>query len=525
MRRLPFLFGLLTLAGATVFLAVGESIALLLVGRILQGASAAIVWTVGLAVLVDTIGKQKDIGEALGYVSMAMSLGLLIAPLLGGIVFEKAGFYAVFGMCFGLLGVDVTCRLFMIERKVAKKWIPKLDSKMPSRRSSMSASSRRPTDGSRPGSRGSSIDALAQQAPAADPSRSASMLLRNHPAISAGPEGNKTEDGRLGSRAPANQGHNPIAETSTRAGVPRHRRNTPSVAAAASAVLANRSIGGRLPPVLTLLASRRLLAALFGSLVQASLLTAFDTTLPLRVREIFGWGSLGAGLIFLPLVLPTFVSPIVGYGSDRYGPKWFCVAGFLLCCPFLVLLRYVYDNRIEQKVVLCVLLVFLGISLSLAFAPLMAEITYCVEDKERNSPPGTFGKNGAYAQAYALFNVFFAGGCLVGPIWGGMVKEAAGWNTMCWTVGLLSVSAALPCAIWTGGMIGAKWIWRSSNTVSDDFHSDSFDGSFVLDEYRARHAGRVEGDASSEAKVHASDEPETARRRAHSLDTKNSASY
>lgn len=47
MRRFPYLFGLFTLAAATAMLTVGNSIALLVVGRVLQGMSAAIVSSLG----------------------------------------------------------------------------------------------------------------------------------------------------------------------------------------------------------------------------------------------------------------------------------------------------------------------------------------------------------------------------------------------------------------------------------------------------------------------------------------------
>lgn len=42
-RRSPLLLGLVALLGSTVMLNVGDSVAILIVGRILQGASAAVV--------------------------------------------------------------------------------------------------------------------------------------------------------------------------------------------------------------------------------------------------------------------------------------------------------------------------------------------------------------------------------------------------------------------------------------------------------------------------------------------------
>lgn len=54
-RRAPLLLGLIALAGSTGLLCGGTNIAMLLAGRFFQGLSASIVWTVGLALLSDTI--------------------------------------------------------------------------------------------------------------------------------------------------------------------------------------------------------------------------------------------------------------------------------------------------------------------------------------------------------------------------------------------------------------------------------------------------------------------------------------
>lgn len=57
-RRLPLLLGLGALIGSTLMLCLARTVGLMIVGRILQGASGAIVWTVGLALLVDTVGVR-----------------------------------------------------------------------------------------------------------------------------------------------------------------------------------------------------------------------------------------------------------------------------------------------------------------------------------------------------------------------------------------------------------------------------------------------------------------------------------
>lgn len=92
-RRNPFLYGLVALAGSTVMLCIGSSITVLIIGRLLQGISAAVVWAVGLALLVDTVGKD-EIGRSMGIISVATSAAVFLAPLLGGIVYDRGGYYA-----------------------------------------------------------------------------------------------------------------------------------------------------------------------------------------------------------------------------------------------------------------------------------------------------------------------------------------------------------------------------------------------------------------------------------------------
>lgn len=121
-RRLLLLLGLIAFAGSTALLCVGTSISLFVAGRILQGMSAAIVWTAGLALLTDNVEKE-ELGKYLGFVSIAMSAGTFLGPLLGGIVYDNGGYYAVYAMAFALIGLDLLLRLVLIEGRVARMYL------------------------------------------------------------------------------------------------------------------------------------------------------------------------------------------------------------------------------------------------------------------------------------------------------------------------------------------------------------------------------------------------------------------
>lgn len=66
-RQLPFLLGLSALLIATFLLALGQTVLALIVARALQGLSAAVVWVVGLALLVETVGSDR-MGAVIGSV-------------------------------------------------------------------------------------------------------------------------------------------------------------------------------------------------------------------------------------------------------------------------------------------------------------------------------------------------------------------------------------------------------------------------------------------------------------------------
>ncbi|KAF1831192.1 MFS general substrate transporter [Decorospora gaudefroyi] len=395
-RRSPLLLGLLVLLGATVLLNVGSSIAVWIAGRILQGASAAVVWVVGLALLADTV-PQERLATATGWLTMGMSIGMLIAPLLGGVVYDKAGYNAVFGMSYAFIGLDIILRLLLVEKKVAARWDIGVVGRLPV-----------------------TVKACADETMTPD------VALRS------------TSEKRV-----------PLAASEQRTGCAEAQLDGPP----------SQRRRDRLPPVLSLLLSRRLLSSLFCALIQALLLTAFDSVLTIHAANTFGWTSTGAALLFLPIIIPSFFSPLWGWLSDKYGGRYFVVVGFLCACPPLVCLRFVDENTIRDKVLLCALLAVTGLFIGMTFAAVMAEISAVIEAKERtmlaNGHAG-FGDGGAFAQAYALYNVAFAGGCMAGPLLAGFVAEDRGWATMALVLGVLSAVTALPAFLWLGGWVLKK---------------------------------------------------------------------
>ncbi len=124
------------------------------------------------------------------------------------------------------------------------------------------------------------------------------------------------------------------------------------------------------------------------------------------------------------------------------------------------------EDTPAQKVVLCILLAFLGIALDFAMTPLFAEVAYVIEAEESRRP-GVWGR-GVYALAYGLFNVAFAGGMLVGPLLGGAVVQGIGWGRVGWALAILSAAGAGVSALWVGGWIGDFWTLKGRRAGEGD---------------------------------------------------------
>lgn len=349
---------------------VGNLTGLLIAGRIVSGASAAIVWTASAAMIIANI-EEPEVGKALGIVALALNMGAMAGPILGGIVYDHGGYYAVYGMAFGVLMVDVFLRIVMIEKTDAAKWI-------------MEEKSEGPTGST------TNTDIVAVEHP---PSR--------------------------------------------------------------ADVQPQRTWRDRLPLMIQLLASYRILVAILGSFVTALLLAAFETVLPLFVETNFHFSPTGAGLIFIPLVLPSLFDPLFGHWCDKHprAGRFIAAAGFLCAVPPLVLLRLVRRGDTGQVVLLCGLLALIGLGIAMTAPPLMIAINQGIATFEQEHP-GRLGSTGAVAQGYALFICAFAAGTLLGPLLAASLKERSDWGTMGWVLVLFSGVTAMPVVLWLSGWIG-----------------------------------------------------------------------
>ncbi|KAA8917763.1 hypothetical protein TRICI_000071 [Trichomonascus ciferrii] len=399
-RRFSMLTGLLILIAATIILCLTQSVALFMVGRVIQGLSAAVVWTVGLAVIADT-AKPNQVAYLMAFPGIGMNLGTFCGPLVGGIVYDRAGYYPVFYVCFGILVVDVVLRLLMIEKRQLPDKLKKFESDGVSQNVELHSSSAR-----------SRSNAVLSDSSSEDPERQANT-------------------GTEGQIEPEEE---EIKTTPTSYNI--HSVDT--------------LFGFRIFPALGLLKHSAVLITLFQSLLMAWIMTSFESTMTIHLHDLFNFTSLGAALMFLALAVPSFVEPLVGKLSDKFGPRWIVSLGFVFLTPMLIILRLPNEDSVNHIVLFAALVALVGLGLTLIFAPVMGELSNVVAAIEEHNP-GKFGPGKGYGQAYGLFNVAFSLGSLIGPFHAGGVFENQGWAMTVLSLGIVTAISVIPSVLFTGG--------------------------------------------------------------------------
>ena len=298
-RHTLYLSGLAVLVIATCFLQFGTHAALLVVGRFFQGLSGAVVWTSGLALLTDIFGRERY-GEAIGYAQTATSIGTTSAPLVGGVVYGKAGYMAVSAMSIGTVGLSFILASLMVEPKTKIAWMEH----------------------------------------AYRHSKANKSKVNSEPQDANGRNGDLKHSNGIRRPSALADEYSPLVRTKSTG-----------------------NMGGngiKRPAYPVLLRSGRVLAAMGGIFTFAFVIINLEGMIPLFVKDTFHWDAVQAALTFLCWIIPGFLGPIAGKASDRFGARWMAIGGFAFAVPPLICMRFVTTNSTSQKVLLCSLLTLLG---------------------------------------------------------------------------------------------------------------------------------------------------------------------
>jgi MFS family permease len=163
------------------------------------------------------------------------------------------------------------------------------------------------------------------------------------------------------------------------------------------------------------------------------------TIVPLFVQNVFKWNSLGAGLTFLCVAVPTASGYVAGGMTDRYGARVAAVLGFMVTTPALLLLRLVDHNTLPQKVLLCAVLALVGVGLSLSLAPLATDIKI-VADKVSQKTSSSL-----LATGFSILNCAIALGGALGPLTAGPMMNRTGWKGATMLISLICLIVIPPC--------------------------------------------------------------------------------
>ncbi|KAH8896119.1 MFS general substrate transporter [Thozetella sp. PMI_491] len=112
--------GLLYLIGSIMALFT-DSLTLAVISRVLQGISSAIVFTVGLALVADTVDPSQ-IGYEMGSVMSSLNLGLLIGPLTGGLAFDAGGYTGVLTVMLAVYFANTFWTMLAIDKRQAHRY-------------------------------------------------------------------------------------------------------------------------------------------------------------------------------------------------------------------------------------------------------------------------------------------------------------------------------------------------------------------------------------------------------------------
>lgn len=110
-RRRLLLAGLLLFTGASVLCGLAPSLGWLIAARVLQGLGAATMMTLAMALIGETVPRQRS-GSAMGLLGTLSAIGTALGPSLGGLLLAGFGWRALFliGLPLGLLALVLAWR-------------------------------------------------------------------------------------------------------------------------------------------------------------------------------------------------------------------------------------------------------------------------------------------------------------------------------------------------------------------------------------------------------------------------------
>ncbi|KAI8098142.1 major facilitator superfamily domain-containing protein [Gilbertella persicaria] len=198
--------------------------------------------------------------------------------------------------------------------------------------------------------------------------------------------------------------------------------------------------------VFQLLRQHRLLAALLIAFANGCVCNVFEPTLTVRLSTEWRYNSSQIGLVFLAQVIPTFVAtPVSGALSDKYGAKVVCISSLVVCTITMFLIGIPNRSTAGGIAPLIVIFAIQGFTAFAFITPVLPEVAFVVQSLNPDK-----GDDSGQGMSYALFNVAFALGGLVGPLLGGFLYDKIGFFYMCIVMGCFLILCLPYVFLFTG---------------------------------------------------------------------------
>ena len=120
-RQAVYLSSRAVLLTSMITFVIVHSVMWFIFARLLQGAATAMVFVASLHSMTEAV-NEHHLCQAICYVGIAITIGSVCGPILGGIIFNLGGLYAFSGVIFGIITLDLILRLANIEKRVAVRW-------------------------------------------------------------------------------------------------------------------------------------------------------------------------------------------------------------------------------------------------------------------------------------------------------------------------------------------------------------------------------------------------------------------
>lgn len=188
-------------------------------------------------------------------------------------------------------------------------------------------------------------------------------------------------------------------------------------------------------------------AAIFNVVAFAMILSGFDATLPIHLRDSFGWSPGPIGSIFLGLQIPAmFLAPFVGWLRDRIGLRWPTTIGWALCAPLLWFTGVPGDDDFlgvgsgtRGQAAFVASIIGVGITSAFVRGAGTFQLTSILHELKEQDPM-IFGPGGGSSRMFSLTEMSFAVGLLLGPLICGALAESVGFY---WTACALATAAGI----------------------------------------------------------------------------------